>query len=210
MAYELFNNTKTCGKLKPLETNVNRLLSSRPPPERCEPFQPTEPKRNKREKLNVRVIENKSSPVLNVLKISENSAVLTLLPYENLPFSMNSNLPFRNASSINNPVSLFLSFIISTTQTYLNVPLVIYSNRINYAYTYSDTLLPTLSNFVFLSSEQIASKIIYFFVKASPHTTSNMLKLFLFDNMLNKHFKQPLISHRFILTCFFYLLLPTF
>ena len=60
----------------------------------------------------------------------------------------------------------------------------------------SNTLLPTAytSNFVFPSSENIASDIIHFFVQASPHTSPNKLQLFVLD-MLNKHYKQSIISH---------------
>ena len=108
---------------------------------------------------------------------------------------MDPTSPFINASSINNTVLLRPSFISNTNHTYLNVPHVRYSNRINYSYTYSDTLLPTNLNFVFILSGLIASEIIDFFVQALTHTSSNMLQLFVFDNMLNKHFKQPLIFH---------------
>ena len=65
---------------------------------------------------------------------------------------------------------------------------------ITYSYSYSDTLLPTLSNFVFPSSEQIESYIIYFLVQASPHKSSNNLQLVVLEIMLNKHYKQSLIS----------------
>ena len=61
----------------------------------------------------------------------------------------------------------------------------------------SNTLLPTAytSKFVFLSSENIASDIIYFFVQASPHTSPNKLQLFVFENMFNEHYKQSIFSH---------------
>ena len=70
----------------------------------------------------------------------------------------------------------------------------------NYFYSYSNTSLPTLSNFEFLSSEQIAIDIIHFLVQASPHQLPNNLQLVVFENMLIKHYKQSHFSHRFIVT----------
>ena len=67
MAYELLNSTRNCGQLKPLEPNANRRLLSRPPQESCEPFQPTEAKRNNREKVNAPKIENTFTALLTVL-----------------------------------------------------------------------------------------------------------------------------------------------
>ena len=67
-------------------------------------------------------------------------------------------------------------------------------NSSTYSYSYSNTLLPTPSNFVFPSSEQIASNVNYFFVQASPHKSSNNLQLVVLENMLNKHYKQSIIS----------------
>ena len=61
MAYESLNGTRKFGVLKPLEFNANRGLMSRPPPESWEPFQQTEPKRNKRERINEPPIENTST-----------------------------------------------------------------------------------------------------------------------------------------------------
>ena len=60
----------------------------------------------------------------------------------------------------------------------------------------SNTLIPTAynSNFVFLSFENIASDIIHLFVQASPHTSPNRLQLFVLENVLNKHYKQSIIS----------------
>ena len=65
----------------------------------------------------------------------------------------------------------------------------------NYSNSYSNILLPTLSNFEFPSSEQIASDIIHFLVQASPHTIPNKLQLVVLENMLIKRYKQSLISH---------------
>ena len=149
MAYELLNGTRKCGEFKALEPNANRSLPSRPPPESWEPFQPTESKRNKRERLNATSIENPSKALPIGLKTSENSAVLRHSPYKNLPFIMDPSSPFINASSINNSVSLSPSSIICTNQTYLNVPPLIYSSRTDYSYSYSNTFIPIPSNFYF-------------------------------------------------------------
>ena len=52
-----------------------------------------------------------------------------------------------------------------------------YLIRTGYSYFYSNTLLSTPSNFVFHSSEQIASDIIYFLVQALPHNSPYNLQL---------------------------------
>ena len=107
---------------------------------------------------------------------------------------MDPTSPFINAIPFNNTVSLSPP-IISTNQPYVNLPTVKVSTITNCSYSYSNTLLPTPSNFVFPSSEQIASDIIHFLVQASPQTSLNNLQLFVLENMLNKHYKQSLISH---------------
>ena len=84
--------------------------------------------------------------------------------------------------------------LISGESPYVNIPSMISLNSTTYLYSYSDTLLPTPSNFVFPSSEQIASDIIYFLVQASPHKSSNNLQLVVLENMLNNHYKQSFIS----------------
>ena len=182
------------GKLKPLEPNANRLLPIRPPLEPWEPFQPTEAKRNERERVNAPSIENTSTALPTLSKTSENSEDLRLTTYENLPPIMDLTSPFINALPFNNNVSLSPP-IISTNQPYVNLPPVKISSIINYFYSYSNTLLPTPSNFVFPSSEQIASDIIHFLVQASSQTSPNNLQLFVLENMLNKHYKQSLISY---------------
>ena len=165
-------------------------MPSRLPPKHWEPFQQTEAKRNKRERGNASSIENASTEVPTAPKTSENSAILRLSLYENLPFIMDPTSSFINASLINNTVSLSPPYIISTNQEYVNLPHVKYSNSTTYSYSYSNTLLPTPTNFVFPSSEQIASDIINFIVHASPHTSPNNLQLFVLENMLNKYNKQ--------------------
>ena len=196
------------GKLKPLEPNANRLLPIRPPPEPWEPFQPTEAKQNNRERVNAPSIENTSTVLPTLPKTSENSADLRLTTYENLPPIMDPTSPFINAFPFNNTVSLFPP-IISINQPYVNLPPVRFSSITNYFYFYSNTLLPTPSNFVFPSSEQIASDIIHFLVKASPQTSPNNLQLFVLENMLNKHYKQSLISHiDILLLAFLIVIIP--
>ena len=103
--------------------------------------------------------------------------------------------PLINAYPINNTVSLSIPSLISINQLYVNIPIVILSNCTNYYYFYNDTFLPSFVHFVFPSSDQIASDIIHFNVQASPHTSPNNLQLVVLENMLNKHFKQILISH---------------
>ena len=108
---------------------------------------------------------------------------------------MDPTLPFINPSFINITVSLSPSSIICSNQTYLNVSPVKYSSRTGYSYSYSNTLLSTPSNFVFHSSEQIASDIIHFLVQALPHNSPNTVDLVEFENMLIKYYKQSPISH---------------
>ena len=182
------------GKLKPLELNANRLLPIRLPPEPWEPFQPTEAKQNKRERVNAPSIENTSTALPTLPKTSENTADLRLTTFENLPPIMDPTSPFINAFPFNNTGSLSPP-IISTNQPYVNFPPVKFSSITNYFYSNDNTLLPTRSTFVFPSSEQIASDIIHFLVQASSQTSPNNLRLFVFENMLNKHYKQSLISH---------------
>ena len=76
---------------------------------------------------------------------------------------MDATLPFINAVPINDIVLLSPSFIICTIQTYLKVSVVLYSSRTDYSYSYSDTLFPIPSNFVFPLSKQIVSDINHFF-----------------------------------------------
>ena len=102
---------------------------------------------------------------------------------------------FINAYPINYTVLVLTRFLTSINQPYVNHPFVIYSNSINYSYSYSDTFIPLPVHFVFPSSDQIAYDIIHSLVQASPHTSPNNLQLVVFENMLNKHFKQILISH---------------
>ena len=133
------------GKLKPLEPNANRLLPSRPPPEPWEPFQPTEAERNRRERVNAPSIENTSTALPTLPKMSKNSADLRLTTYENLPPIMDFTSPIINAYPFNNTVSLS-PLIISTNQPYVNLPPVKFSSITNYFYSYSNTSLPTTSN----------------------------------------------------------------
>ena len=144
--------------------------------------------------MNAPSIKETSSAIPTVLEKNENSADFQLTTYENLPSIMDPTSPFINAYPINNIVSLSSPFS-SINQRYVNLPLVIYSNSTNYSYSYSDTFLPSLVHFIFPSSDQIASDIIHFFVQASPHTSPNNLHLDVLENLLNKHFKQILISH---------------
>ena len=182
------------GKLKPLEPNANRLLLIRLPPEPWELIQPTEAKQNKRERVNAPSIENTSTALPTLPKTSENSADLRLTTYESLLPIMDPTSPFINAFPFNNTGSLSPP-INSTNQPYVNLPPVQFSSITNYFYSNDNTLLPTPSNFVFFSSEQIASDIIHFLVQASSQTSPNNLELFVLENMLNKHYKQSLISH---------------
>ena len=107
---------------------------------------------------------------------------------------MDPTSPFINAYPINQTVSLTTP-LSSINQPYIYLSLVIYPNSIYYSYSYSDTFLFLLVHFVFPSSDQIASDIIHFFVQATPHTLQNNSQLVVLENMLNKHFKQTLISH---------------
>ena len=95
---------------------------------------------------------------------------------------MDPTSPFINAYPNNNTV-LPLTPISSINQPYVNLPLVIYSNSINYSYSYSDKFLSSPVHFVFPSSNQIASDIIHSFVQASPHTSPNNLQLVVYENM---------------------------
>ena len=195
MAYESLNVTRKCGVLKSLETKANRPLLSRPPPERWELFYPTEPKRNKRERLNATSNNNTSTALPSLPISSKISADLRITTFAHLPHIMSPISPFINALHINNIVSLSTFSLICANQPYVNHPAVIYLSSTSYSDTDSNTLLPTVSNCLFPSSEQIASDIIHVFIHASPHRSPNRLQLFVLENMLNKHFKQSLISH---------------
>ena len=195
MAYELLTSTKNCGELTQLEPNANHPLPSRPPPKPWEPFQPTETNQNKRKRINVPSLEKTFSAIPTVPNHSDNSEHTRLTTYENLPSRSDPTSPFINALSINYTVSLSPPSIISTYQPYVNLPPFKYSSNTNYSYSYRNTFFPTPLNFIFPLSDQIASDIIHFVVKASPHTSPNNLQLVVFENMLIKHYKPSLISH---------------
>ena len=95
-------------------------------------------------------MEKTSSAKPTASRNSENSADLRPSTYENLPSIMDPTSPFINAFPINDTVIL-LSFHsrISGESPYVNIPPMISINRTTYSYSYSDTLLPTSSNFVF-------------------------------------------------------------
>ena len=182
------------GELKPLEPNSNRPLPIRPPPERWENVQTTEAKQNKRTKLNAPSIPEASFVIPPVPENNKTIADFQLTAYENLPPIINPTSPFINSYSIHNTV-LLLTPLSSINQPCVNLPHVIYSNSINYSYSYCDSFLHSPVHFVFPSSDQIASDIIHFLVEASPHTSPNNLQLVVFENMLNKNFKLTLISY---------------
>ena len=103
--------------------------------------------------------------------------------------------PFLNAFPINDTVvSPSPHSLISVESLYVNMPPMISLSSTTYSYSYKDTLLPTLSNFVFLSSEQIASDLIHFLLQGSPHISPNNLQSIVLENVINKHYKQSLIS----------------
>ena len=89
----------------------------------------------------------------------------------------------------------FLHLSVVSTSLIVNLTLVIDLNSTNYSYSYSDTFLFSSEHFIIPSSDQIANDIIHFLVQASPQTSPNNLQLVVFENMLNKYFKQILISH---------------
>ena len=195
MAYALLNGTRYRGELEPLEPNANRPLPSRPAPEPWVPFQPTKSKRNECERINPPSMENISSAIPTIQRNSENSADLWFSTYENLPSIMDPTSPFINAFPINDTVvSPSPHSLINVESHYVNIPPMIYLSSTTYSYSYSDTLLPTFSNFLFPSSEQIASDIIHFLVQASPHSSPNNLQSVVLENVINKHYKQSLIS----------------
>ena len=107
---------------------------------------------------------------------------------------MDPTSSFITAFSFNKTISLSPP-IINTSKPYVNLYPVKFSSITNYCYSYSNTLLLKRSNFIFPSSEQIASDNIYFLVQASPQISSDNLPLLVIENMLNKHYKQSLIFH---------------
>ena len=137
------------GELKLLEPNSNRPLPNRPQLERWENVQTTEAKRNKRKRMNTLSIKETSSAIQTVFEKNENSADFQLTTYKNLLPIMDPTSPFINAYPINNTVS-FSTCLCSINQPYVNLPPVIYSNSINYSYSYSDTFLPSPVHFVFI------------------------------------------------------------
>ena len=143
----------------PQKPNANQSLPSCPPPEPLNVCQPSEPKRNRRGKVNALRLENgrfKSQcsptkektitkvPTAPTTTTSENSASLKMTfwvsPHDNLPPINYANSPFITASPV-----------ISSESHYVNVPTVIYSSSNNgCSYPINDTLVPTLSTFFFL------------------------------------------------------------
>ena len=183
------------GEQKAFNPKANRPLPSRPLPKRLEPFQPTEVKQNKRERMNTPSSENTSIAMPTVPKICEDIQNHELSTYENVPSIQNATLPYIDEDMHNYTISLTLPSNISTKKSYVNIPPILNSSSIDYSYFYSKTLLTAHSNFEFPSSEQIATDILYFLIEASPHTSSNRIQFCVLENMLNKHYKQFIISH---------------
>ena len=129
-------------------------------------------------------------------KQNEHSSDFLLTTNKTLQLIMDSTSLFINAYLINNTASLSTPSFSSTKQPYINLPtfIYIYSSSTNYSYSYSNTFLPSHVHFVLVLSDQIANDIIHIFVQASLPTSTNNLKLVVLENMLNKHFKQSLIS----------------
>ena len=142
-------------------------------------FQPSEPKQNRRGKLNALRLENNrfkanASWQLRRLwsrcrllrqwrrvKIVSLKMTFKASPYENLPSIIDANSPIITSSPV-----------ISSKSHYVNVFTVIYSSSNNTSsYSIRDTLVPTASIFLFTSSEQIACDVISFVIQASPHLT---------------------------------------
>ena len=195
MAYALHNGTRYSGELELLEPNANRPLPSSQLPEPWMLFQSTNPKRNKCERTNPPSMKKISFAIPTVPTNSENSVDLRHSTYKNLPSIMDPTSRFKNAYFINDTVcSPTFHSLISVESHYVNIPRIISLSSTTYSYSYREPLLSTPLNFVFPSSEQIASDIIHFLVQASPHKSSNNLQLVLVDNMLNKPYKQSLIS----------------
>ena len=159
-----------------------------------EAFSTNRGQKNKRERVNAPSIENTSATLPTLSKTNEHIADFWLTTYQNLPLLMDPTSSFITAFSFNKTISLSPP-IINTSKPYVNLYPVKFSSITNYCYSYSNTLLLKRSNFIFPSSEQIASDNIYFLVQASPQISSDNLPLLVIENMLNKHYKQSLIFH---------------
>ena len=183
------------GEQKAFDPNANRPLPSRPLPERWEPFQPTEIKLNNRERMNTPFAENTSTALPTVPTNCEDIQNYDLSTYENVISIQNATLPYIDEDLHNYTNSLTPPSNISTKQSYVNIPPIIDSSSIDCSYFYSKTLLTAHSNFEFPSSEQIATDILHFLIEASPHTSANRVQFCVLENMLNKHYKQFIISH---------------
>ena len=107
---------------------------------------------------------------------------------------MKFTLPFINAFPINDTIVSHYPHSIMCRVALCKYSFYDIINSITYSYFYSDTLLPTPSNFLFPLSKQIASDIIQFLIQASKNKSSNNLQLVVLENMLNKHYKQSFIS----------------
>ena len=128
------------GEQKALDPNANRSLPSRPLPERWEPFQQTEVKQNKRERMNTPSAENTSTALPTVPKTCKDIQNHELSTYENVPSIQNATLPYIDDDLHNYTISLTSPSNISTKQFYVNIPPIIDSISIDYSYFYSKTL----------------------------------------------------------------------
>ena len=174
----------------------NRPLLHRPPPQPWDPTQQSEPKRNKRGRVNAPRQQNgrfqsltslttERTPTLPTTSEASTSLKMTIRTpaYANLPPEFITSSPYVNVSS---------NII---TQSSTSALYSVTSSNSSSTSTYSDTLLPsTPSYFPFPSSDQLASDLLSFLVQVSPQSASS-LHLLVLENTLRKHFYPTLVSH---------------
>jgi hypothetical protein len=172
---------------------ANRPLPARPAPPLLEAVLPSEPKRNKRGRVNAPRQPNgqyrslwstttETAPTVPTTSEQDSSLKMKIRvsPYANCPAELTSDSPYVNVPSI----------IMSS------------SSSNSSSSTYSDTLIPntllpsTPSCFEFSSSDKLASDLIAFLVQVSPQPQSaSRIHLLVLENMLRKQFYPILVSH---------------
>ena len=169
----------------------HRPLPARPPPAPLEALLPSEPKRNKRGRLNA-----PRQPNGQYRSVSSTEMTPTVPTTSEQDTSL--KMKIRVSTYANSPAEF------SSDPSYVNLPNVIMSSSASNSSTstYSDTLIPstllptTPSCFEFPSSYKRASDLISFLVQVSPQPLSaSRIHLLVLENMLRKQFYPILVTH---------------
>ena len=158
------DNLLATPEVTPRVSNANWSLPCRPLPKLWEPFQPSEAKQNKRKRPNAPRQENNR---FNNQCSSSRDKTLTATPTVPTTNEINPTFPmtFHSSPYDNLPPYENVLLVTTTVSPYPNVPPVIIFSS-SFTYSNSDTLIPTLSIFVFPIFDQIACDIISFLIQA--------------------------------------------